>query len=257
MLIFIFIFSLASYNSSYLLTLQSRGIKTIPMLFDPANSTHLKPWLVRTLEPICDAEPGALADYILALLKHNVPEVEMKKELQSQLDEFLEKGTLRSTLIQISIQTFFFPVECSPFIDTLFTALRSKSFLPYTESPSTFSNKSLDNGIPIPLDALLSSPSSPDSSRKRSLENPESAARPPAKGPRISAEGQFSRYSNGGAGPSTGGWSNNRGPQNGMSSAANAPLRMNGQPVYQPPDQRRICRDYYSMSLKSLFRTSS
>ena len=41
----------------------------------------------------CDAEPGALADYILALLKHNVAEHEMRKELLIQLDEFLEKGT--------------------------------------------------------------------------------------------------------------------------------------------------------------------
>lgn len=40
----------------------------------------------------CDAEPGALAEYILALLKHNVPENEMRKELSSQLEEFLEKG---------------------------------------------------------------------------------------------------------------------------------------------------------------------
>lgn len=44
----------------------------------------------------CDAEPGALADYILALLKHNVPESEMRKELAVQLDEFLEKGAFLS-----------------------------------------------------------------------------------------------------------------------------------------------------------------
>lgn len=42
----------------------------------------------------CDAEPGALADYILALLRHNVPESEMRTELAVQLDEFLEKGLL-------------------------------------------------------------------------------------------------------------------------------------------------------------------
>ena len=41
----------------------------------------------------CDAEPGALADYILALLKHNAPEHEMRQELAVQLDEFLEKGS--------------------------------------------------------------------------------------------------------------------------------------------------------------------
>ncbi len=83
------------------------------MVFDPNNSHHLKPWLVRTLEPMfvtilcsgitdelcsrrCDAEPGALAEYILALLKHNVPESEMRKELAVQLDEFLEKGQSES-----------------------------------------------------------------------------------------------------------------------------------------------------------------
>jgi hypothetical protein len=42
----------------------------------------------------CDAEPGALAEYILALLKHNVPESDMRRELTSQLDEFLEKGNV-------------------------------------------------------------------------------------------------------------------------------------------------------------------
>jgi RNA-binding protein 26 len=81
------------------------------MLFDPSTAPQLKPWLVRTLEPMyvsqalgeifwlnfqfdrCDAEPGALAEYILALLKHNVPESDMRRELSGQLDEFLEKGT--------------------------------------------------------------------------------------------------------------------------------------------------------------------
>jgi RNA-binding protein 26 len=81
------------------------------MIFDPETASHLKPWLVRALEPMyvtpnfvmlpsrtererdrCDAEPGALSDYILALLKHNVSEAEMRKELTSQLEEFLEKG---------------------------------------------------------------------------------------------------------------------------------------------------------------------
>ncbi|KIK71256.1 hypothetical protein GYMLUDRAFT_33395 [Collybiopsis luxurians FD-317 M1] len=194
------------------------------MIFDPVNAHHLKPWLVRTLEPICDAEPGALADYILALLKHNVPEPEMKKELETQLAEFLEN-------------------ECSSFIDTLFTALRSKSYLPYEPAPST-PTQSADDGIPIPLDGLLSSStpalSSPEGSRKRSLENPDSGGRPSSKGPRL--EGQFSRYPNGGGGPdsrSNGGWSN-RGRPNGTG-------HLNGQSTYQPPDQRKICRDYYNL----------
>lgn len=49
------------------------------------------------VESSCDAEPGALADYILALLKHTAPEAELRKELAAQLDEFLEKGASLST----------------------------------------------------------------------------------------------------------------------------------------------------------------
>ncbi|KAJ7655070.1 hypothetical protein DFH06DRAFT_489633 [Mycena polygramma] len=212
------------------------------MIFDPATGIHLKPWLVRTLEPICDAEPGALADYILALLKHNVPEAEMRKELTLQLDEFLEK-------------------ECPPFIETLFTVLRTKSYLPYGASPSSaFPPGSADTGIPIPL-GIHSSSVSPDRTRKRSFDNDERDGRPPAKGPRLSSEGQFSRYSNGrGGGPdrSTGGWGARveRPPVGGgyrdsMSSGAMGVNggQMNGrrpQP-YLPPDQKRgICRDYHN-----------
>ncbi|KAF5377555.1 hypothetical protein D9615_005206 [Tricholomella constricta] len=231
------------------------------MIFDPSTAPHLKPWLVRTLEPICDAEPGALADYILALLKHNVPESEMRKELAVQLDEFLENA------------------ECSSFIDTLFTVLRTKSYLPYSAaSPSSpsFGPKNLDTGIPIPLDGLLSPSLSqtPDRSLKRSSENDERDGRPPAKGPRLNTEGQFSRYTNGHGGRpenrSTGGWGGRgerpaaTGYRDGMDmygggmmmpggmvmSGMNAPMgQMNGrrQQVYQPPDQKRgICRDYHN-----------
>ncbi|KAJ6627184.1 hypothetical protein B0H10DRAFT_1906030 [Mycena sp. CBHHK59/15] len=217
------------------------------MIFDPATATHLKPWLVRTLEPICDAEPGALADYILALLKHNVPEAEMRKELALQLDEFLEKA------------------ECPPFIDTLFTVLRTKTYLPYGASPSTsaFLTTPTDTGIPIPLD-VPSASTSPGRTRKRSFDHDERDGRPPTKGPRLSSEGQFSRYGNGrGGGPdsgSTGGWGSrvDRPPTNGYRDAPlhtsggmgmNGGGQMNGrrpQP-YLPPDQKRgICRDYHN-----------
>ncbi|KAK7064437.1 ras family-domain-containing protein [Favolaschia claudopus] len=184
----------------------------------------------------CDAEPGALADYILALLKHNVPEAEMRKELAVQLDEFLEK------------------VECPPFIDTLFTVLRTKSYLPYGTSSSSAPFPS-GSGIPIPIPT---SSTSPDRVRKRSFDNDERDGRPPAKGPRLSSEGQFSRYPNGRGGPdsrSTGGWGSrmDRPPVNGYHDPS-AQMNMGGMagpgrrgPAYQPPDQKRgICRDYHN-----------
>ncbi|PFH50736.1 hypothetical protein AMATHDRAFT_75424 [Amanita thiersii Skay4041] len=214
------------------------------MIFDPATTPQLKPWLVRTLEPICDAEPGALADYILALLKHNVPETEMRKELASQLDEFLEK-------------------ECAGFIDTLFTVLRTKSYLPYAAnppSPPPIEPKPLDTGIPIPLDGLISpaTPSEPRS-RKRSIETDDRDSRPPPKGPRLDSDSQFSRYGTGAGrqdgrqwagrddrsqgGYRDGGLDMFRGGMNGGIG------HMNGRrpQSYQPPDQKRgICRDYHN-----------
>jgi hypothetical protein len=63
----------------------------------------------------CDAEPGALADYILALLKHNVSEPEMRKELLIQLDEFLEKGAKNLTIVSsklTAIWTVRMPTLC-------------------------------------------------------------------------------------------------------------------------------------------------
>ncbi|KAG1749685.1 uncharacterized protein EDB91DRAFT_1046474 [Suillus paluster] len=215
------------------------------MLYDPTSAQHLKPWLVRTLEPICDAEPGALAEYILALLKHNVPENEMRKELSSQLEEFLEK-------------------EGPSFIDTLFTVLRTKSYLPYTASDPTSSfslpshPQSADTGIPIPLDALLSNHSPTDRGQKRSLEHDERDGRPPTKGARLSVEGQFSRYSNGRDSRSTGAWSGGQNKAGGQGLMMNGIMGvgMNGsnqnvntrrQQNYQPPDQRKgICRDYHN-----------
>ncbi|KAK0473194.1 hypothetical protein IW261DRAFT_1585815 [Armillaria novae-zelandiae] len=213
------------------------------MVFDPNNSHHLKPWLVRTLEPICDAEPGALAEYILALLKHNVPESEMRKELAVQLDEFLEK-------------------ECQQFLDTLFTVLRTKSYLPYSATPSTpSSDKTLDTGIPIPLDGLVSPsiPSPPDRIRKRTLEDDRDGR--PTKGPRLSDDGQFSRYGNSRGSMdsrSTGGWNSRADkPANGYRDSSqprgtgmgHGMGQMNGRrpQAYQPPDMKRgICRDYHN-----------
>lgn len=96
-------------------------ISSSTMILDPTSSNHLKPWLVRTLEPMwgqrlkesafctnticcrCDAEPNALGDYILALMRHDVGEAEMRKELSSQLEEFLERGMSNSHLPKVSL----------------------------------------------------------------------------------------------------------------------------------------------------------
>ncbi|KAI0336015.1 hypothetical protein GY45DRAFT_572451 [Cubamyces sp. BRFM 1775] len=213
------------------------------MLYDPETANHLKPWLVRTLEPICDAEPGALADYILALLKHNAPEAELRKELAVQLEEFLEK-------------------ECASFVDTLFIALRSKSYLPYSATPSTnypSSSTSADVGIPIPLDGLLNpSPPTPERGRKRGIDQDDYDAHGPSKGPRLNNDSQFSRYGRndrsswGGRGDRGGRMDVNGRPDymDGGMAGMDMGMGMNGMngrgQNYRPPERRGICRDYHN-----------
>ncbi|XP_030581965.1 RNA-binding protein 26 isoform X1 [Archocentrus centrarchus] len=80
------------------------------------NLDALKTWLSETLEPICDADPSALAKYVVALVKKDKSEKELKALCIDQLDVFLQK-------------------ETQPFVDKLFEAVNNKSYLPQTEQP--------------------------------------------------------------------------------------------------------------------------
>ncbi|XP_033003757.1 RNA-binding protein 26 isoform X2 [Lacerta agilis] len=87
------------------------------------NFEALKSWLSKTLEPICDADPSALAKYVLALVKKDKSEKELKALCVDQLDVFLQKET------QI-------------FVEKLFDAVNTKSYLPPPEQPTSGSLKS-------------------------------------------------------------------------------------------------------------------
>ncbi|KAM4795167.1 RNA-binding protein 26 isoform 2-T2 [Rhinophrynus dorsalis] len=78
----------------------------------------LKHWLSKTLEPICDADPLALANYVLALVKKDKTDRELKALCIDQLDVFLQK-------------------ETQGFVDKLFDALTTKSYLPKPEHSSS------------------------------------------------------------------------------------------------------------------------
>ena len=176
--------------------------------------------------------------------------------------------SLRSLTLTFNLDN----VEGPSFVNTLFTALRSKSYIPYSAAPSSSSNyasasTSADGGIPIPLDGLLNtSPQASERGRKRGAENDDYDAHGPSKGPRLNQEGQFSRYGRGDGRSSWGGRGERGGRMNmpgradfmdggmagmDMGMGANGAMGMgmngrNGQ-NYRPPDQRRgICRDYHS-----------
>ncbi|XP_010121115.1 PREDICTED: RNA-binding protein 27-like, partial [Chlamydotis macqueenii] len=63
---------------------------------------------------VCDADPSALANYVVALVKKDKPEKELKAFCADQLDVFLQK-------------------ETSGFVDKLFESLYTKSYLPSLE----------------------------------------------------------------------------------------------------------------------------
>ncbi|KAM6907882.1 RNA-binding protein 27 [Xenentodon cancila] len=74
------------------------------------NVEALKSWLAKLLDPICDADPSALANYVVALVKKDKPEKELKALCADQLDVFLQKETVG-------------------FVDKLFECLTSKNYL--------------------------------------------------------------------------------------------------------------------------------
>ncbi|KAG0252572.1 RNA-binding protein 27, partial [Mortierella polycephala] len=77
----------------------------------------LKAYLTKELTLISDADPAMLADYIIALLKHDKSDSELKTLCISQLEDFLQK-------------------ETEPFVQTMFKALDSKSYLQSEVAPT-------------------------------------------------------------------------------------------------------------------------
>ncbi|WVQ93532.1 hypothetical protein IAU59_000606 [Kwoniella sp. CBS 9459] len=80
---------------------------------DELDLPEFKAWLLKTIEPLCDADPAVLSDYITALLKHDavMAEDEWKVFISRELADFLEDAA-------------------KPFVDTLFQTLSTKSYLP-------------------------------------------------------------------------------------------------------------------------------
>ncbi|MCI4386271.1 hypothetical protein PGIGA_G00060350 [Pangasianodon gigas] len=63
------------------------------------NVDALKSWLAKLLEPICDADPSALANYVVALVKKDKPEKDLRALCADQLDVFLQKDARGRSLL--------------------------------------------------------------------------------------------------------------------------------------------------------------
>ncbi|KAK6026096.1 hypothetical protein OSTOST_07988, partial [Ostertagia ostertagi] len=100
-------------------------------------------WLIAELTPVCDAEPGTLAKYVLALLrKPNKSDEEMRAFSSSQLEVFLQGNTKK-------------------FVDKMFAVLKDGSYVPKKE-PS-----------PIPEEVVKERVAKREEVRKKEREVPE------------------------------------------------------------------------------------
>ncbi|KAG5882370.1 hypothetical protein JTB14_036294 [Gonioctena quinquepunctata] len=86
------------------------------MIVDQVDS--LKTWLTAVLKPMCEADPAALAKYVLALIKKDKSEDELRKSMVGQLDVFLEG-------------------ETESFVDLVFQTLATKDYINEPVIPNT------------------------------------------------------------------------------------------------------------------------
>ncbi|KAJ3221726.1 hypothetical protein HDU81_010381 [Chytriomyces hyalinus] len=81
-------------------------------------ASTLQTYLGTLLEKICDADPTVLAEYVIALLKHDKSDTELRALCIDQLDEFLKTETL-------------------PFVDKLFESIRTRAYLESSQALAT------------------------------------------------------------------------------------------------------------------------
>lgn len=79
------------------------------------NQDAFKTWLTTVLEPLCNADPEALAKYVFALVKKDKPIAELRAGMIDQLDVFLQHETKKfvDLLFQtLETHTYSLPTSC-------------------------------------------------------------------------------------------------------------------------------------------------
>ncbi|KAH0600468.1 hypothetical protein MHUMG1_01464 [Metarhizium humberi] len=123
------------------------------MLFPEEDAQLLKAWIVKRIENTSDADSDVLAEYVIALLKHDGDKESVRKLCEQEIPDFLTE-------------------DPKAFLDDVFQAIAYRSYLPGAHPPP----KSAD-----PLPSLQNK--SPESSRKRRLEESGPSDDPEQNGP--------------------------------------------------------------------------
>ncbi|XP_045205677.2 RNA-binding protein 26-like [Mercenaria mercenaria] len=104
---------------------------------------QLKDWLTASLSPICEADPSALAKYIVALVKKDKPLSDLKDSCTDQLDVFLQTKT-------------------KDFVDTLFEVIENKSYMVKKEEAPPAPDQLPDSVPEVPPTENDATPTSSD-----------------------------------------------------------------------------------------------
>ncbi|PNF30064.1 hypothetical protein B7P43_G05352 [Cryptotermes secundus] len=103
-----------------------------------------KSWLTTVLEPLCDADPAALAKYVFALVKKDKPVAELRSSMVEQLDVFLQSETKKFVdLLFKTLETQVYDVPAiatvthttSAVVDPTITAEPAATKIPIAKQP--------------------------------------------------------------------------------------------------------------------------
>ncbi|XP_046853360.1 RNA-binding protein 27-like isoform X3 [Xenia sp. Carnegie-2017] len=122
------------------------------------NLDALKIWLTARLEKICDADPGALAKYVVALLKKDKPLGDLEEICIDQLEVFLGRNTVS-------------------FVKTLFEALKNNSYIPVAPKSVTPLLNETSKQVTPPMYSLSTTPeptnAAPESNVSKQISPPK------------------------------------------------------------------------------------
>ncbi|XP_064405280.1 RNA-binding protein 26-like [Halichondria panicea] len=117
------------------------------------DTDKLKEWLLKKLEPLCDADPAALAKYVVALLRKEKPKAALKELCIDQLEVFLAK-------------------ETAGFVEQLFAGLDNELYLKGTDSvPPTNTGSKTPPPPPAPDTVSVERMQSEDHSRRNEVDD--------------------------------------------------------------------------------------
>ncbi|XP_034934602.1 RNA-binding protein 26-like isoform X2 [Chelonus insularis] len=104
------------------------------------NPDQFKAWLTEVLEPLCDADPAALAKYVYALVKKDKTLEELRGGMVEQLDVFLQHETKKF------VDLLFKTLETQKYVLPSKMVTTQEENLPTTENPTS---------QPIPSEKLV------------------------------------------------------------------------------------------------------